>query len=214
MRVLIDTNVLISAALSANGVPYQAYVKAASYPNHGLICEQNVDEMKRIFNKKFPKRLAALDKFLSIALLTLELVPIPTDENTSESQVRDADDRPILRAAIAAKADVLLTGDKEHLLQRILRIPFHSQVVQDQKAVIVKGRDKHRPVLGKHPGQPVQDRGDIRHEYRYVLVDQGIGNTSGKEGFSRTHVTEKQKAGILPVCLLPVFHIGTGFFRS
>ncbi len=82
MRVLIDTNVLISAALSANGVPYQAYVKAASYPNHGLICEQNVDEMKRIFNKKFPKRLAALDKFLSIALLTLELVPIPTDENT------------------------------------------------------------------------------------------------------------------------------------
>ena len=48
MRVLIDTNVLISAALSANGTPYQAYVKAASYPNHGLICEQNVDEMKRI----------------------------------------------------------------------------------------------------------------------------------------------------------------------
>ncbi len=115
MRVLIDTNVLISAALSADGVPYQAYVKAASYPNHGLICEQNVDEMKRIFNKKFPKRLAALDKFLSIALLTLELVPIPTDENTSESQVRDADDRPILRAAIAAKADVLLTGDKDFL---------------------------------------------------------------------------------------------------
>ena len=115
MRVLIDTNVLISAALSANGVPYQAYVKAASYPNHGLICEQNVDEMKRIFNKKFPKRLAALDKFLSIALLTLELVPIPTDENISESQIRDADDRPILRAAIEAKADILLTGDKDFL---------------------------------------------------------------------------------------------------
>ncbi len=115
MRVLIDTNVLISAALSADGVPYQAYVKAASYPNHGLICEQNVDEMKRIFNKKFPKRLAALDKFLSIALLTLELVPIPTDENISESQIRDADDRPILRAAIEAKADILLTGDKDFL---------------------------------------------------------------------------------------------------
>ena len=115
MRILIDTNVLISAALSANGVPYEAYVKAASYPNHGLICEQNVDEMKRIFNKKFPKRLAALDKFISIALLTLELVPIPTDENISESRIRDADDRPILRAAIEAKADILLTGDKDFL---------------------------------------------------------------------------------------------------
>ena len=53
MRVLIDTNVLVSAALSANGTPFQAYIKAASYPNHGLICEQNVDEMKRIFNKNF-----------------------------------------------------------------------------------------------------------------------------------------------------------------
>lgn len=115
MRVLIDTNVLISAALSANGVPFRAYVKAATYPNRGLICEQNVDEMKRIFNKKFPHRLAALDKFLSIALLTLELVPIPTDENISESQIRDAKDRPILRAAIEAKANILLTGDKDFL---------------------------------------------------------------------------------------------------
>ncbi len=115
MRVLIDTNVLISAALSANGIPFQAYVKAASYPNHGLICEQNVDEMKRIFNKKFPNRLAALDQFLSNALLTLELIPVPTDEIPLEAQVRDVNDRPILRAAIKAKADILLTGDKDFL---------------------------------------------------------------------------------------------------
>jgi len=115
MRVLIDTNVLISAALNANGIPFRAYVKATTYPNHGLICEQNVDEMKRIFNKKFPNRLPALDKFLSIALLTLELVPIPTDEIVSEMQIRDVNDRPILRAAIHAKADILLTGDKDFL---------------------------------------------------------------------------------------------------
>ena len=115
MRILIDTNVLISAALNADGVPFRAYVKAASYPNHGLICEQNVDEMKRIFNKKFPNRLAALDKFLSVALLTLELVPVPMDENISEMQIRDTNDRPILRAAIEAKADILLTGDKDFL---------------------------------------------------------------------------------------------------
>lgn len=115
MRILIDTNVLISAALSANGTPYQAYKKAAAYPNHGLICEQNVDELRRIFNKKFPSRLAALDKFLSAALLTLELVPVPVDEFASETQIRDVNDRPILRAAIAAKADVLLTGDKDFL---------------------------------------------------------------------------------------------------
>lgn len=115
MRVLIDTNVLISAALNPNGIPCRAYIKAVSHPNHGLICEQNVDEMKRIFNKKFPTRLASLDKFLSAALMTLELVPVPADENCSEVQIRDSKDRPILRAAIGAKADVLLTGDKDFL---------------------------------------------------------------------------------------------------
>lgn len=50
-----------------------------------------------------------------MALLTLELVSIPTDENMSELQVRDTDDRPILRAAIAARAEILLTGDKDFL---------------------------------------------------------------------------------------------------
>lgn len=115
MRILIDTNVLISAALSSNGTPYQAYKKASTYPNHGLICEQNVDELKRIFNKKFPARLAVLDKFLSMALLTLELVPIPENVLDSESKIRDVNDRPILRAAVQAKADILLTGDKDFL---------------------------------------------------------------------------------------------------
>ena len=52
MRVLIDTNVLISAALNPDGVPSRAYQKAASYPNRGLLCEQNVDELKRIFSLK------------------------------------------------------------------------------------------------------------------------------------------------------------------
>ena len=39
MRIFIDTNVLISAALNAEGIPFRAYVKAASYPNRGLICK-------------------------------------------------------------------------------------------------------------------------------------------------------------------------------
>ena len=115
MRVLIDTNVLISAALNADGVPFQAYKKASSYPNKGLICEQNVDEMKRIFNKKFPTKLSALDKFLSMALLTMELIPVPELEAQEESQIRDVNDRPILRAAIWARADILLTGDRDFL---------------------------------------------------------------------------------------------------
>lgn len=59
MRILIDTNVLISAILNPKGTPFQAYLKAVSFPNHALICDQNIEELRRIFNKKFPKRIDA-----------------------------------------------------------------------------------------------------------------------------------------------------------
>ena len=54
MKVLIDTNVLISAALNPNGTPAKAYFKAASYPNHGMICEQN-DENSQGLTQNFNK---------------------------------------------------------------------------------------------------------------------------------------------------------------
>lgn len=120
MKVLIDTNILISAALSNNGLPYQAFVKAVSYPNHGVICEQNIDEMRRIFNRKFPAKIQALESFLSLALLTLEIFPTPIEEQEIESKIRDINDRPILRAAISAGADILLTGDKDFIESGIL----------------------------------------------------------------------------------------------
>lgn len=115
MKVLIDTNILISAALSSKGTPYQAFVKAVSYPNHAMVCEQNIDEMRRIFNRKFPNRIQALETFLSIAMFTLEVVATPSEKHSFEDKIRDVNDRPILRAAIYAKADVILTGDKDFL---------------------------------------------------------------------------------------------------
>ena len=39
MTVINDTTILISAALNHKGTPYQAFTKAVSYPNHGLVCE-------------------------------------------------------------------------------------------------------------------------------------------------------------------------------
>ncbi len=115
MRVFIDTNVLISAALNPDSVPFHAYVKATSYPNHGIICEQNIDEMRRIFKKKLPNKLTSLERFLEIALLTLDLVPVPTEEQSAEKQIRDVADRTLFRAAFVAGADIIVTGDKDLL---------------------------------------------------------------------------------------------------
>lgn len=115
MRILIDTNILISAALSSNGTPYKAFLKSVTFPNKGIVCDQNIEEMRRIFNRKFPQKIPLLEHFLSIALLALEIVPAPTEEVDSETFIRDVADRPILRAALKANVDVLLTGDKDFI---------------------------------------------------------------------------------------------------
>ena len=115
MKILIDTNILISAALNPTGTPYKAYIKAVSYPNKGILSETNIEELHRIFNRKFPNKLQALDSFLASALLSMDVVPTPEIAESTENKIRDVKDRPILRAAIAAEADLILTGDKDFL---------------------------------------------------------------------------------------------------
>lgn len=114
-KVLIDTNILISAALSNKGTPYRAYMKAVSFPYRGVICDQNIDELRTVFNRKFPAKLQLLDSFLAYALPALHLIETPIDETEQESVIRDVKDRPILRAAVSADVDILLTGDKDFL---------------------------------------------------------------------------------------------------
>lgn len=123
MRILIDTNVLVSAALSNGGTPFRAFVKAVSAPNQGIVCQQNIEELRRVFNRKFPHKITALESFLALSMLVLEVVPIPDQTQDSEKQVRDESDRPILRAALAADADIILTGDLD-LLQAELTSPL------------------------------------------------------------------------------------------
>jgi len=115
MRILIDTNILISAALNSHGTPYKAYLKAVTYPNKGIICDQNIEELWRIFNRKFPTKISMLEKFLAYSLSVIEVATTPEIEEDAEKLIRDVKDRPILRAALNAKADVLLTGDKDFL---------------------------------------------------------------------------------------------------
>lgn len=47
--------------------------------------------------------------------MSLELIPVSDTELIEEAKIRDVKDKPILRAAIESKADILLTGDKDFL---------------------------------------------------------------------------------------------------
>ena len=122
MRVLIDTNVLFSAALNPNGTPFQAYSKRSRRRTPASSARQNIEKLRRTFNRKLPHKIQALESFLAVSMLMLEVVPVPEAAYASEEQVRDVNDRPILRAAIHAKADVILTGDRD-LLEANLKRP-------------------------------------------------------------------------------------------
>lgn len=65
---MIDTNILISTALNANGTPFKAYIKSVTFPNQGIVCDQNIDELRRIFNRKFPHKIELLKRFLATVL--------------------------------------------------------------------------------------------------------------------------------------------------
>jgi len=80
MKIIIDSNILISASLFPGSVPAQAFEKAATYPNTALVCDYSIDEMRRTYNKKFPHKLHVLEAFLSVLLLTAEIIATPPDE--------------------------------------------------------------------------------------------------------------------------------------
>ena len=68
MRILLDTNVLISASRSREGTPFLAFIQAVTAPNRGVICAQNLEELRRVYKCKFPHKLALLENFLALAL--------------------------------------------------------------------------------------------------------------------------------------------------
>ena len=115
MIVFIDTNILISAARNSSGTPYLAFVKATTAPNQAVICEQNLEELRRVFNRKFLNQITLLERFLALALPALDIISVPLIHQDDETEIRDITDRPIFRAAVTAKADVLITGDKDFL---------------------------------------------------------------------------------------------------
>lgn len=115
MKIMIDTNVIISAALFPNGNTAKAFFKAMMPPYEPIVCDYIVDELHRKFQEKFPEKQTELEAFLFQALSFIEIVKTPEDAIEAESKLRDVKDRPILRSALEAHADLFLTGDKDFL---------------------------------------------------------------------------------------------------
>ena len=63
------------------------------------------NELRRAYNREFPDKIGALERFIASALRVIEVIPVPPSTHPDEDEIRDPDDRPILRAAIKAGVD-------------------------------------------------------------------------------------------------------------
>ena len=119
-RFVIDTNVLISALLFKNSVPFQA-VKLAEKQGIILYSEATLQELQQVLNrKKFNKYLPLEDRqiFLIKFISSSELVSI-TEKITA---CRDEKDNKFLELAVSGNANVIVTGD----LNLLILNPFQS----------------------------------------------------------------------------------------
>lgn len=109
MRVLIDTNILISALLFPSSVPARALLRAVS-EDELVLCDQNIAELREVLRRKAPARLA--DAEVLLAELSYELIPAVVN---MQKTIRDEKDQPILNAAVLYEVDAVVTGDKDFL---------------------------------------------------------------------------------------------------
>jgi putative PIN family toxin of toxin-antitoxin system len=110
VRVFLDTNVLVSG-FATRGLC--ADVIRLALAEHELIVSQVVlDELKRVLKQKIELPAEQIQEIL--AFLENQTVQ-PKPKSLSSIPVRDDDDQWVLASALAAKAEVLVTGDKDLL---------------------------------------------------------------------------------------------------
>lgn len=112
MRVVLDSNVFISAALSVGGYPRSIVKLAEKHSLEVSISDAIASEIERVLDEKLGWSYAKIGLWMSyIASITNRVQP-----HLRVHDCRDPDDNRILECALEADAEVIVTGDS-HLLE-------------------------------------------------------------------------------------------------
>ena len=110
MRIMLDTNVLLSAIFFPS--ERMDRMMRCIFEEHRLVLSSFVvDELGYVIRRKFPAKAAAVDQMLSA--MSYELVYTPRIMDQTLFAIRDPEDYPVLYTAIVEDVDVLITGDKD-----------------------------------------------------------------------------------------------------
>ncbi len=120
MKVVLDTNVLISGLMYPQSVPGQIVTAWLEARFDLVLSLPQLTEIRRVLAyPKIRKVLRwndeAIGKFLKQLFLRAELVEL---KELGDKKPRDLSDAPILASLIAAEADCLVTGDANLLVLR------------------------------------------------------------------------------------------------
>lgn len=110
MRVMLDTNILISAIVLRSKTLNQV-VETVLQEHRLVLSSFIIDELKRVVATRFSNKVKDLDEFLTV--LPYELVYTPEVMEDGLFQIRDKMDYPVLYTAIIEEVDVFVTGDKD-----------------------------------------------------------------------------------------------------
>ncbi|MCL2411548.1 MAG: putative toxin-antitoxin system toxin component, PIN family [Treponema sp.] len=121
MRVMLDTNILISAYVFKSELMLGLIQRLAT--KYSLVlCSFVIDELRGVVSKKFPTKKNEIERILADTPFELTLTPRVLPEHNL-FVIRDKDDESILYSAILADVDVLVSGDKDLLVVKEIERP-------------------------------------------------------------------------------------------
>ena len=136
MRVVLDTNVFVSAAIQSGASHRIIKHLIGENSDELIICDEILSEIREVLfsRPRLRKWISLIDaeRYVEMLQLRFNFVPNPTDVIAIS---RDSDDDYILALAQRERADYVISGDKDLL---VLRLPEFSILTPAEFEIVLK----------------------------------------------------------------------------
>lgn len=125
MRIVLDTNILVSALISQAGPPGQVLAEVKRGRLTLITSVFQIAELRRVLSRPHLRRVIAPDAAHDL-MANIEVVGEVVGDLPDVTASPDPDDNLILATAIAGRADRIVSGDKTDMLAlgRVEGIPI------------------------------------------------------------------------------------------